>query len=88
MSSSSRAERDNKLKKLRDAMRSKRKSKAVQDDGDLYEEIEENDYLAIQDDEAFVEDDDKGGYIDNGEEEEYNYSDEYETEIEKISSGK
>lgn len=30
MSSSSRAERDNKLKKLRDAMRSKRKSKAVQ----------------------------------------------------------
>ncbi|KAG1054455.1 hypothetical protein G6F43_003533 [Rhizopus delemar] len=88
MSSSSRAERDNKLKKLRDAMRSKRKSKTIQDDDDLYEEIEENDYLAIQDDEAFVEDDDKGGYIDNGEEEEYNYSDEYETEVEKISSGK
>ena len=95
MSQTSRAERDNRLKKLRDSIRSKTKTKAVevkqglikevqlfihstQNADDLYEEVD--DYRLTQDDEAFVEDDDKGGYIDNGEEEEYEYSDEYETE--------
>ncbi|KAG1174483.1 hypothetical protein G6F71_004866 [Rhizopus microsporus] len=78
MSQTSRAERDNRLKKLRDSIRSKTKTKAVENADDLYEEVD--DYRLTQDDEAFVEDDDKGGYIDNGEEEEYEYSDEYETE--------
>ncbi|KAG1468258.1 hypothetical protein G6F56_003936 [Rhizopus delemar] len=86
MSSSSRAVRGNRLEQLRAAMKNKKKSTTKNVD-DLYEEVEENDYLAIQNDEAFVEDDDEGGYIDNGEIEEYNYSDEYETE-EKANNGK
>ncbi|KAI9281846.1 DNA polymerase family B-domain-containing protein [Sporodiniella umbellata] len=86
MSSSSRAVRGNKLQQLREAMLNKKKSSSKNLD-DLFEEVEENDYLAIQNDEAFVEDDDEGGYIDNGEAEEYTYSDEYETE-DNIGNGK
>ncbi|KAL0089598.1 hypothetical protein F4703DRAFT_1914916 [Phycomyces blakesleeanus] len=67
------------LKNLRDARLNR--TRAVQYENksaDMYEEIDDEDYDSIRDDENFVEDDDNGGYIDNGLDDDQAFSDEYE----------
>lgn len=56
----------------------------MQEDEDLYEEVDEED---AQQDEDFVVDDDNAGYIDNGTNDQH-FSDEYEQEADQSKNGK
>ena len=58
------------------------------EDHDVYEEVDEHDYKAVYDDANFVEDDDEGGYIDDGlnNDDENQYSDEYDDTDSKLAS--
>ena len=61
---------------------------AQTEDQDVYEEVDEYDYKAVYDDANFVEDDDEGGYIDDGlnNDDENQYSDEYDDKDSKLAS--
>ncbi|KAI8147542.1 hypothetical protein BJV82DRAFT_654233 [Fennellomyces sp. T-0311] len=68
-------------------LRSKRgKSKHVEDDDQIYDEVDDKDYSAVYDDENFVEDDDQGGYIDNGYNDDQQFSDDYDDVDNKLPS--
>ncbi|KAI9257390.1 DNA polymerase family B-domain-containing protein [Phascolomyces articulosus] len=74
-----------KLAQLRDKKAGKRHRT---EDQDVYEEVDEHDYNAVYDDANFVEDDDEGGYIDNGlnNDDGNQYSDEYDDTDSKLAS--
>ncbi|KAI8977403.1 DNA polymerase family B-domain-containing protein [Mycotypha africana] len=75
---SSRSDRANKLKQLREAKLTKSKAKKIQDDEQFFEELEEDTYKQL--DEDFVEDDDNAGYIDNGFDDQVFSDEEYDQE--------
>ncbi|KAL7325370.1 DNA-directed DNA polymerase alpha catalytic subunit pol1 [Mucor circinelloides] len=77
---SSRSDRANRLKQLRDSKLGKGKKQHKADD-DIYDEVEEEEEYGQQD-EDFVEDDDNAGYIYNGVDDQH-FSDEYETEADQ-----
>ncbi|KAG2209774.1 hypothetical protein INT47_001922 [Mucor saturninus] len=80
---SSRLQRGDRLKQLRESRLSKGKPKR-QEDVDLYDEVDEED---AQQDEDFVVDDDNAGYIDNGVDDQH-FSDEYEQDPDQSKHGK
>ncbi|GAA5813555.1 hypothetical protein MFLAVUS_007037 [Mucor flavus] len=81
---SSRLQRGDRLKKLREAKLSKNKPRRLEDDEVLYDEVAEED---AQQDEDFVVDDDNAGYVFNGVDDQH-FSDEYDQEANNSKNGK
>ncbi|ORX49875.1 hypothetical protein DM01DRAFT_363903 [Hesseltinella vesiculosa] len=82
------AKKNDRLQALVEARKNRSRGALYQNqvDDELYDEVDEDDYKGIHDDSNFVEDDDDGGYVDRGQQEEV-YSDEYDEETD-TSKGK